>query len=107
MKKIILLLLFINSIAFAEITNILITRFAPIHPTRNIAELCGIVDFTEEELVRVRAMVDNRRAAYVTFTDTVGNFCMVVTTYYGNVRVSADAPFDNSNNDVVVIMKYE
>jgi hypothetical protein len=62
-----------------------------------MAELCGTVTGTPEQIAsaKVRVAVDGAMKGvgiYTTLADESGDFCITLTTYYGRVKVTANAP---------------
>lgn len=71
-----------------------ITSFVRPDMNTSMAELCGTVVGSAEQIAtaRVRIAVDGARKGvgiYNTTADDAGDFCVTVTSYYGRVNVSA------------------
>jgi hypothetical protein len=83
----------VGSFAFAADPTVKITSFRPIGggTSRPVAaELCGKVDNIANGHAHIKAVVDYRSndpATYNTFAGGDGSFCLVVSTYDGNVSV--------------------
>jgi hypothetical protein len=84
--KLLTMLFVVSSSAFAS--DVVITRFNPV--AGRLAELCGVVTPVVPKAETVRAIVDYNTSAASSYTinvDANGNFCSVVTSYYGRVLV--------------------
>lgn len=84
----------VGSFAFAVDPTVKITSFRPIGRDTTVrpvvAELCGKVENIANGHAHIKAVVDYRSndpATYNTFAGGDGSFCLVVSTYDGNVSV--------------------
>lgn len=78
--------------AFAEIKDVKITTFRAAGDRRVVsaAELCGYVDFVDEDNIRIEVTVDGDRVpTYSVPATKEGRFCLVINTYHGRATVSA------------------
>ena len=80
----------------AELPVKITSFFRPDQNTK-MAELCGTITGTPEQIAqaKIRAAVDGATKGvgiYTTLADEAGDFCITLTTYYGRVKVTATAP---------------
>lgn len=80
----------------AELPVKITSFFRPDQNTK-MAELCGTITGTPAEIAaaKVRVAVDGATKGvgiYTTLADEAGDFCITLTTYYGRVKVTANAP---------------